>query len=613
MQKTMRDGGVGSKALSVLTALVLVIGLMPAWCHETALAENSDGAAFNGEVAPDPADYFTATVDGVQATAITYEPEAYSYCDYMAGATAKVGVFTVVVPSGTEEVELAFPANRIVYNYDADGKYLAGYYEDYGVTGEMSSTVKVDSNADGILDYIQIQTPYDATTWSSTLLCAVTFKYADGAEGAGQLTENLLAQFEKDGKYGEVSASSFSYAFYGILAVSAVGKSSEIDADALMAAFDEDAADEYFSAGRMAKYILALGAAGIDCTSYKGRDLVSEMEAKMVGSDGAFVDPGLYDDVFVLAVYQRFAGSADLEAAVKAAVLASQDETGLLAGAWGADCQTTAQGLMALASYDDEATQAVVAKAVAALKANQNADGGFTYSPAYPSGSDVDTTGNVVAALVAAGEDVGGAFWLTVEGKSPVSYLVDKADTTLDGYSDAYSPEMAAGDALVGLVCAELGEGIFAVDYPELNPVAEDEPETVAVYRMYNPATSEHLWTTDVNEYAKLQSEGWNPEGATWDTPVSGKGVYRLYNGGLGVHHYTADEREIEILINKEGWAVDHKSKPMFYASATNEGTPVYRLYNEGLSQHHLTTSQHEIEVLVDDYGWKVEGIAFCL
>ena len=68
-----------------------------------------------------------------------------------------------------------------------------------------------------------------------------------------------------------------------------------------------------------------------------------------------------------------------------------------------------------------------------------------------------------------------------------------------------------------------------------------------AVYRMYNAATSEHLFTTDENEYNSLTTEGWEQEDVSWYSPTtSEKGIYRLYNEGLGSqlkmsHNYTVD------------------------------------------------------------------------
>ena len=130
----------------------------------------------------------------------------------------------------------------------------------------------------------------------------------------------------------------------------------------------------------------------------------------------------------------------------------------------------------------------------------------------------------------------------------------------------------------------------------------------VAVYRLYNPVTSEHLWTTDRNEYQELAKGDWSQEGVAWYSPASGAGVYRLYNPKLGTHHYTSNQGEVKELVASHGWVLDHSGNAVFYAATS--GTAVYRLYNESLSQHLLTMSAVEYETLAD-YGWKQEGQSF--
>ena len=143
--------------------------------------------------------------------------------------------------------------------------------------------------------------------------------------------------------------------------------------------------------------------------------------------------------------------------------------------------------------------------------------------------------------------------------------------------------------------------------------------ETIAVYRLYNEATSEHLWTTSLYEYNKLAAEqGWTQEGVGWQSLSADDdgavGVYRLYNEALGVHHYTTDTHEISVMLTN-GWTLDNKEKPLFYAygAKSGSGAAVYRLYNDGLSQHHLTMKASERDKLVANYGWTDEAIAFCV
>ncbi len=155
----------------------------------------------------------------------------------------------------------------------------------------------------------------------------------------------------------------------------------------------------------------------------------------------------------------------------------------------------------------------------------------------------------------------------------------------------------------------------YEVEYVagELTVIGKD-----AVYRMYNPTTSEHLFTTDADEYAGLVAHGWKQEGEAWASPADGKGVYRLYNAGLGAlgkmsHHYTTDKAEAEKLVAENGWVYDNGGKPLFYSAEDESGAfegaaPVYRLYNGGLSAHHYTMDKSEADGLVKNSGWTLEG-----
>lgn len=134
-----------------------------------------------------------------------------------------------------------------------------------------------------------------------------------------------------------------------------------------------------------------------------------------------------------------------------------------------------------------------------------------------------------------------------------------------------------------------------------------------SVYRMYNKATSEHLYTTNIAEYGMCGTASyadWQAEGVAWQAPTtSGNPVYRLYNAGLGDHHYTASAVERDALVAQHGWTYEGIA---FY-STDEGGVPIYRLYNGGLSrgQHHYTASAVERDALVANYGWTNENIGF--
>ncbi len=150
---------------------------------------------------------------------------------------------------------------------------------------------------------------------------------------------------------------------------------------------------------------------------------------------------------------------------------------------------------------------------------------------------------------------------------------------------------------------------------PEPSPVS---PTTVPIYRLYNKHTSEHLYTTAKGEYDQLPAitnGDWVQEGVAWNAPAKGTAgaspVWRLYNEGLGDHHYTSSEGERDALVANSGWKVEGVA---FYTAAKGGDTiGLYRLYNGGLKkgQHHYTASEGERDFLVANAGWTYEGVSF--
>ena len=130
----------------------------------------------------------------------------------------------------------------------------------------------------------------------------------------------------------------------------------------------------------------------------------------------------------------------------------------------------------------------------------------------------------------------------------------------------------------------------------------------IPVYRMYNPNSGEHLYTTDAYEVKIIfEQQGWGKEGIAWYTSEEGTPVYRLYNPRLGNHLYTSDTYEISVITRTQGWVLDFDGAPVMFAKGD---IPVYRLFNPGLQgQHHLTTDLNEYRV-IPKWGWQQEGIA---
>ena len=138
-------------------------------------------------------------------------------------------------------------------------------------------------------------------------------------------------------------------------------------------------------------------------------------------------------------------------------------------------------------------------------------------------------------------------------------------------------------------------------------PVITDEG-TIPMYRMYNPYTGEHFYTSNYSEVVYLGQIGWQYEDVAWNAPLDGgEPVYRLYNPFTGDHHYTLDIGERDYL-DGIGWNYEGVA----WNSGADSGTPVYRLFNPFLSigSHHYTTSLNERDYLLAN-GWLDEGIAW--
>ena len=161
-------------------------------------------------------------------------------------------------------------------------------------------------------------------------------------------------------------------------------------------------------------------------------------------------------------------------------------------------------------------------------------------------------------------------------------------------------------DGLSGGMTVEYDVKFFSING------TEDEEEEVAagvMFRLYNPNSSEHFYTSNLTERNNLTSLGWKYEGSAWDAPEKSKTpVYRLYNPNAGDHHYTVDAKERNNLVNL-GW----KDEGIGWYSDDDKKTPLYRLYNPnalGAGAHHYTADVKERDNL-KSLGWKDEGIGW--
>ena len=145
---------------------------------------------------------------------------------------------------------------------------------------------------------------------------------------------------------------------------------------------------------------------------------------------------------------------------------------------------------------------------------------------------------------------------------------------------------------------------------PTPTPDPQPDPEPVAtetMFRLYNPNSGEHFYSSSTVERDHLVSLGWQDEGTGWIAPASGEAVYRLYNPYAGEHHYTLSAAERDMLVSV-GW----NDEGIGWYSDPDKSVPLYRVYNpnEYANNHHYTTSAAERDFLLG-LGWQDEGVSW--
>jgi hypothetical protein len=144
--------------------------------------------------------------------------------------------------------------------------------------------------------------------------------------------------------------------------------------------------------------------------------------------------------------------------------------------------------------------------------------------------------------------------------------------------------------------------------------------ERATRFRLYSPGTKEHLYTTDLFEYSILPTiTDFQQEGPTHiifrkETGGSMGGItavpyYRLYNPFSFQHHWTTDEVEYNF-IPRFGWQQEGIDGYILPSQAPGT-VPLYRLNINAFGGLHLwTTDLNEVNFLTANAGWEFEGIA---
>ncbi len=139
-------------------------------------------------------------------------------------------------------------------------------------------------------------------------------------------------------------------------------------------------------------------------------------------------------------------------------------------------------------------------------------------------------------------------------------------------------------------------------------PAYAANSSSVDMYRLYNPNSGEHFYTSEESERDAVAAAGWDYEGTGWVAPArSNEPVYRLYNPNAGDHHYTMDSKERDNLKSL-GWL----DEGIGWYSDETKTVKVLREYNPNAiaGAHNFTTSSDE-DASLGSIGWNCEGTAW--
>ncbi|HWG99337.1 MAG TPA: prenyltransferase/squalene oxidase repeat-containing protein [Pilimelia sp.] len=192
------------------------------------------------------------------------------------------------------------------------------------------------------------------------------------------------------------------------------------------------------STGVAAKLLLALILAGRSTTAPNGFDFVARVR-NAYNPDTGLYDPDPTGNAYAL-IALRAAGQPIPGRALSA--LAAQQQPD---GGWSAyippqatDTNTTAVAMIALIV---NGRRGPITRALAFLRTQQSPDGGFTFSTAFGTESDANSTGLVILALLAAGQNL--ATWER-RGVDPVERLLQLQNPSgAFRYSDAFPADNA--------------------------------------------------------------------------------------------------------------------------------------------------------------------------
>ena len=147
---------------------------------------------------------------------------------------------------------------------------------------------------------------------------------------------------------------------------------------------------------------------------------------------------------------------------------------------------------------------------------------------------------------------------------------------------------------------------------------ANDNDSSNTIYRFFNQDTGVHFYTADETEKdVVLELDNFSFEGGSYRgvDPLTGtpepQPVYRFFNQDTGVHLYTISETETDATQELDNFSFEGEA---FYAYKTEieNSIPIYRFYNSSMGAHFYTPSEEEKDSIINNLPeFQSEGIAY--
>ncbi|WP_157859852.1 hypothetical protein [Prochlorococcus marinus] len=171
-------------------------------------------------------------------------------------------------------------------------------------------------------------------------------------------------------------------------------------------------------------------------------------------------------------------------------------------------------------------------------------------------------------------------------------------------------------DALVSIWGRE--DDYDYLDEPISNPLAGVLFEEGGVYRLYNSLTGIHLFSSNEYEIDVVTGQGWLNEGLSYRTPTGGGASLHRFNVlGEGRHFYTANDSEKDLIMSNPATQHYYYEGVAFTVYTPQEGSTeadglaVVRYFNNYTGSHLYSTNTQEQGILNSSAEWTNEGIAW--